>query len=200
MDDAGLQAVYEAADDPATAIGGYGPFCCATCKAYYANPNRVPRLLTPTPLPDDARLGWLVYVFDGISGSNTCPMASRNASPTTASTSRRVWLPSGRWLAFRKRDSQLWLHSLETGQAWAVGRRRASLSVRLVTYRGSAGLQRGSGADAFVRAHGLRGWFDGNECAGASRNSPSGFGSFCLESGGAIVGSMIGQRPATTAR
>jgi len=58
VDDACLQAVYEAADDPAICDRLYLPFVVPTCKAYYANPNRVPRLLTPTPIPDDARLGW----------------------------------------------------------------------------------------------------------------------------------------------
>ena len=65
MDDACLQAVYEAADDPAICDRLYLPGVVPTCKAYYADPNRVPRLLTPTPIPDDARLGWLAYVLDG---------------------------------------------------------------------------------------------------------------------------------------
>lgn len=65
VDDACLQAVYEAANDPAICDRLYLPGVVPTCKAYYANPNRVPRLLTPTPIPDDARLGWLAYVLDG---------------------------------------------------------------------------------------------------------------------------------------
>lgn len=51
VDDACLQAVYEAADDPAICDRLYLPGAAPACKAYYADPNRVPRLLTPT-LPE----------------------------------------------------------------------------------------------------------------------------------------------------
>jgi len=51
VDDACLQSVYEAADDPAICDRLYLPGVVPTCKAYYADPNRVPRLLTPAPIP-----------------------------------------------------------------------------------------------------------------------------------------------------
>ena len=38
---------------------------CSPPPLVRSDPNRVPRLLTPTPIPDDARLGWLAYVLDG---------------------------------------------------------------------------------------------------------------------------------------
>ena len=51
VNDACLQSVYEAADDPAICDRLYLPGVVPTCKAYYADPNRVPRLLTPAPIP-----------------------------------------------------------------------------------------------------------------------------------------------------
>lgn len=56
MDDACLQFVYEAADDPAICDRLYLPSVALNCRAYYADPYRAPRLLTPTSIPDDARL------------------------------------------------------------------------------------------------------------------------------------------------
>ena len=49
VDDMCLQAVYEAADDPAICERLYLEGIRPTCRAYYADPQRVPRLLTPTP-------------------------------------------------------------------------------------------------------------------------------------------------------
>ena len=120
VDDACLQAVYEAADDPAICDRLYLPGVVPTCKAYYAEPNRVPRLLTPTPIPDDARLGWLAYVLDGDIWIKFLPDGQPQRITDDGVNDMPRWSPSGRWLAFRKRDSQLWLHSLETGQVWAV--------------------------------------------------------------------------------
>ena len=120
VDDACLQAVYEAADDPAICDRLYLPGVVPTCKAYYADPNRVPRLLTPMPIPDDARLGWLAYVLDGDIWIKYLPDGQPQRITDDGVNVAPRWSPSGRWLAFRKRDSQLWLHSLETGQAWAV--------------------------------------------------------------------------------
>ena len=47
VDDMCLQAVYEAADDPAICERLYLEGIRPTCRAYYADPRRVPRLLTP---------------------------------------------------------------------------------------------------------------------------------------------------------
>jgi hypothetical protein len=47
VDDMCLQAVYEAADDPAICDRLYLEGIRPTCRAYYADPRRVPRLLTP---------------------------------------------------------------------------------------------------------------------------------------------------------
>jgi hypothetical protein len=54
VDDMCLQAVYEAADDPAICERLYLKGIRPTCRAYYADPQRVPRLLTPTPATSDA--------------------------------------------------------------------------------------------------------------------------------------------------
>ncbi len=51
VDDACLQAVYEAADDPEICDRLYLPGAVPACKDYYADPNRVPRLLTPKTEP-----------------------------------------------------------------------------------------------------------------------------------------------------
>ena len=53
VDDMCLQAVYEAADDPAICERLYLEGIRPTCRAYYADPQRVPRLLTPTPATID---------------------------------------------------------------------------------------------------------------------------------------------------
>ncbi len=42
VDDACLQSVYEAANDPAICDRLYLPGIVPTCKAYYATPNRAP--------------------------------------------------------------------------------------------------------------------------------------------------------------
>lgn len=47
-DDACLQAVYEAADEPAICDRLYLPGIVPTCQAYYADPNHAPLMLTPT--------------------------------------------------------------------------------------------------------------------------------------------------------
>ena len=46
-DDACLQAVYEAADDPAICERLYLSSMVPTCMAYYADPNHAPLMLTP---------------------------------------------------------------------------------------------------------------------------------------------------------
>ena len=49
VDDMCLQAVYEAADDPAICDRLCLEEIRPTCRACYADPGRVPRLLTPNP-------------------------------------------------------------------------------------------------------------------------------------------------------
>lgn len=47
VDDACLQSVYRAADDPAICDRLYLPGVIPTCKAYYADPNHTPQLIRP---------------------------------------------------------------------------------------------------------------------------------------------------------
>lgn len=120
IDDMCLQAVYEAADDPAICDRLYLPGIVPTCKAYYADPDHVPLLLTPTPLAADARLGWLAYMLDGDIWIKDLLDGQPQRITDDGVNEAPRWSPSGRWLAFRKLESQLWLYSLETQQAWAV--------------------------------------------------------------------------------
>lgn len=123
VDDACLQSVYEAANDPAICDRLYLPGVVPTCKAYYADPNHTPQrlfTLTPTPFAEDADLGWLVYVLDGDIWIKSLPDGQPQRVTYDGVDDSPRWSPSGRWLAFRKWDSQLWLHSLETGQASSV--------------------------------------------------------------------------------
>ena len=183
MDDACLQAVYEAADDPAICDRLYLPGVVPTCKAYYADPNRVPRLLTPTPIPDDACLGWLAYVFDGDIWVKVLPDGQPQRITDDGVNDSPRWSPSGRWLAFRKRDSTV----AALAGDWpglGRGRRRTGRSVRLVADRGSAGLQRGLGHSAFVRVTASEGGSTETIRARASASRRWRPGSFAWSPGG----------------
>ena len=120
IDDWCLQAVYEAAEDPAICDRLYLPGIRPTCRAYYADPNHVPRVLTPTPLPAATELGTVAYVQNGDIWVKHLPDGMAKRITDDGVNREPLWSPSGRWLAFRKLDSQLWLHSMATGAAHVV--------------------------------------------------------------------------------
>ena len=200
VDDACLQAVYEAADDPAICDRLYLPGVVPTCKAYYADPNRVPRLLTPTPIPDDARLGWLAYVLDGDIWIKFLPDGQPQRITDDGVNVSPRWSPSGRWLAFRKRDSQLWLHSLETGQAWAVDEGAPVYQFDWSPAEDRLAYSVGSGMLHLSVLTASEGGSTETIVLVPPQVAEAGLGSFCLESRAATGWSMTGRRPATTAR
>jgi Tol biopolymer transport system component len=120
VDDMCLQVVFEAAADPAICDRLYLEGIRPTCRAYYADPQRLPRLLTPTPMPATAGLGTVAYVQGGDIWLKRLPDDEPQRVTDDGVDGEPLWSPSGRWLAFRKLDSQLWLYSLETGAARVV--------------------------------------------------------------------------------
>ena len=120
IDDWCLQVVYEAADDPAICDRLYLAGIRPTCRAYYADPQRVPRVLTPTPLPATLDLGTVAYGQNGDIWLKRLPDGVPQRITDDGVNSEPLWSPSGQWLAFRKLDSQLWLYSLATGTAHVV--------------------------------------------------------------------------------
>ena len=120
IDDWCLQVVYEAADDPAICDRLYLEGIRPNCRDYYADPHHMPRVLTPTPMPAGVDLGTVAYVQNGDIWLKRLPDGAPQRITDDGVNREPLWSPSGRWLAFRKLDSQLWLYSTETGAARAV--------------------------------------------------------------------------------
>ena len=126
IDDWCLQVVYEAADDPAICDRLYLPGIRPTCHAYYADPQRCRGCSRPRRCPPPSTWARWRTCRTATSGCKRLPDGAPQRITDDGVNSEPLWSPSGRWLAFRKLDSQLWLYSLATGRrptSWTRARR-----------------------------------------------------------------------------